>query len=72
MEGSVSRDQSQYNKSASIYLEDRMSFDLLKEHLQAVAMRLDEKTDKKSVTSTSVKKSHSKQKADKAVNYIGE
>lgn len=49
-----------------------MSFDLLKEHLEAVATRLDEKTDKKGITSSSVKKSHSKKKHDKAVNYIGD
>jgi hypothetical protein len=50
-----------------------MSFDLLKEHLEAVATRLDEKTDKKGITSSSVKKSHSKNKKhDKAVNYIGD
>ena len=50
-----------------------MSFDLLKEHLQAVAKRLDDKTDKKTirVITTSVKKSHSKNKTDRAVNYIG-
>lgn len=48
-----------------------MSFDLLKEHLQAVATRLNEKADKKTVSSQSVKKSHSKRKTDKAPNYIG-